>query len=141
MSEISSTKRCSMCGKEKPAEAFYATKQGRLSGRCRPCNSEYSKKWRKKNPKRTSEIAAKYLGTAKGKKNNRRGNKVFKERHPGKRKAHNAVAAAVRSGKLKQKPCEKPGCGHPDTEAHHPDYSKPLDVVWLCRAHHEEVHR
>ena len=26
-------------------------------------------------------------------------------------------------------------------EAHHPDYSKPLEVVWLCRIHHVEAHR
>jgi hypothetical protein len=25
-------------------------------------------------------------------------------------------------------------------EAHHPDYSAPLDVVWLCSAHHKQAH-
>lgn len=26
-------------------------------------------------------------------------------------------------------------------EAHHPDHSKPLEVIWLCRFHHNEVTR
>lgn len=25
-------------------------------------------------------------------------------------------------------------------ERHHPDYSKPFDIIWLCRKHHEYVH-
>lgn len=39
-------------------------------------------------------------------------------------------------GKIKRQPCEV--CGAMPTEAHHPDYSKPLDVEWLCPTHHRE---
>jgi hypothetical protein len=31
-------------------------------------------------------------------------------------------------------------CGNAATHAHHDDYSKPLEVRWLCRAHHSEHH-
>jgi len=31
-------------------------------------------------------------------------------------------------------PCEI--CGCEKSEAHHDDYSRPLDVRWLCRVHH-----
>jgi hypothetical protein len=31
-------------------------------------------------------------------------------------------------------------CGNPKTDGHHEDYSKVLDVVWLCRKHHMERH-
>ncbi len=49
------------------------------------------------------------------------------------------VALARQRGTLVQQPCEI--CGKPETVAHHDDYSKPLDVRWLCRAHHQEWHR
>jgi len=40
-------------------------------------------------------------------------------------------------GKLVPKPCEK--CGSTSRiEKHHDDYQKPLEVRWLCRAHHAE---
>lgn len=42
-------------------------------------------------------------------------------------------------GALVPQPCEV--CGTKDVEKHHPDYSKPLEVKWLCRDHHLELHR
>jgi hypothetical protein len=32
-------------------------------------------------------------------------------------------------------------CGEAATAAHHDDYSKPLDVRYLCAAHHTDWHR
>jgi len=31
-------------------------------------------------------------------------------------------------------------CGKEGTEPHHPDYNKPLEVVWLCRSCHKYLH-
>lgn len=31
-------------------------------------------------------------------------------------------------------------CGKLKTDAHHSDYTKPLDVVWICRKYHEKLH-
>lgn len=45
---------------------------------------------------------------------------------------------AINSGKLQRLPCEV--CGEKKVDAHHDDYSKPLDVRWLCRKHHAEHH-
>lgn len=57
---------------------------------------------------------------------------------PLKTKARKMVALALKEGKLKRKPCEV--CGFEKSEAHHPDYKKPLKVIWLCRAHHVQTH-
>lgn len=54
--------------------------------------------------------------------------------HPDRYRARGAVAYALKTGKLIRKPCEV--CGDPKSQAHHHDYSKPLDVKWLCQTHH-----
>lgn len=45
----------------------------------------------------------------------------------------------VKRGLVKKGPCEV--CGDPKVEGHHADYSKPLEVRWLCAVHHGETHR
>jgi len=44
----------------------------------------------------------------------------------------------LRRGKLVRKDCAS--CGSGETQMHHPDYSRPLHVVWLCRPCHLELH-
>ena len=54
--------------------------------------------------------------------------------------ARQLTSRAVKQGRLIRKPCEV--CQTDiDVHAHHDDYSKPLDVRWLCRHHHQEHHR
>jgi hypothetical protein len=60
------------------------------------------------------------------------------ERNPEKRKAMDAVSNAIRTGRLARQGCEV--CGD-RAHAHHDDYSKPLDVRWLCSQHHTDHHR
>lgn len=59
---------------------------------------------------------------------------LWKKKYPEKRLAHSKVFIATRNGTLKKLPCKF--CGEIKSEAHHENYSKPLDVVWLCRKHH-----
>jgi hypothetical protein len=56
-----------------------------------------------------------------------------------KKRAETAVARAIRQGRLVRLPCER--CSSPRSQGHHEDYSKPLDVMWLCAKHHGERHR
>jgi hypothetical protein len=48
------------------------------------------------------------------------------------------VSNAIRTGRLARQGCEV--CGD-RAHAHHDDYSKPLDVRWLCSQHHTDHHR
>ena len=61
----------------------------------------------------------------------------YKASLPNRIKANAAVNNAVRDGRLKRQPCWV--CGE-NAVAHHPDYSAPLDVVWLCQAHYMQAH-
>jgi hypothetical protein len=64
------------------------------------------------------------------------------KKNPEKRKAQIMVGNAIRGGKLVRGLCEvnDQSCGG-RVEAHHDDYSKPLEVRWLCRKHHAKHHR
>jgi hypothetical protein len=44
----------------------------------------------------------------------------------------------VKRGVLSREPCS---CGNPVAQAHHPDYSNPRLVEWLCLACHRALHR
>ena len=56
-------------------------------------------------------------------------------------KARSAVMVAKRSGELLPtvtcEHCGKPGKLH----GHHPDYEKPLAVIWLCPKCHAQEHK
>lgn len=54
-------------------------------------------------------------------------------------RARSAIGHYLRDKKIPRPPCEI--CGDPKSEAHHDDYSKPLDVKWLCVKHHNLYHK
>src|SRR4051812_44251590 len=63
-------------------------------------------------------------------------------RDPQTKRAHKAVAAAIRAGDLEPAPCEE--CGSDLAIAHHAWGYHPVDwlnVRWLCDSHHKDAHR
>ena len=56
-----------------------------------------------------------------------------------KNRARAQVKMQVRRGTMTRGVCRDRGAQK--TEGHHEDYSKPLEVVWLCLKCHREVHR
>ena len=83
-------------------------------------------------------VLQRYARSEKGRVTARRSAKAARQRSPEKAKARDAVKHEIRMGRMKRQPCEV--CGNPKTDAHHDDYSKPLEVRWLCHKHHREVH-
>lgn len=124
---MSLEKTCRGCSETKPVTDFYRHPQmgdGRLNF-CMDCVRKRVTAHREKNGER---IRAYDRG---------RGFRVYDRQ---KVVARNLVKLAISRGDLKVKPCERCGFGL-GVHAHHEDYSKPLDVVWLCRTHHAERHR
>jgi hypothetical protein len=147
-------KTCKTCSKEKPLSSFYVHKKmsdGHLNI-CKDCtktrvskhralNIEYVKEYERKRatlPKRV-EARSNYAKTEAGKKAKAKALKKYREKHTDRYFAHRALANAMKDGKVTKLPCFI--CGDKNVEGHHPDYSRPLDVVWLCNKHHRECHK
>ncbi len=65
----------------------------------------------------------------------------WKEQNPEKVKVHHQVENAIWRGRLDRKRiCER--CSKEcRLHAHHEDYSKPFDVIWLCPHCHKQIHK
>jgi hypothetical protein len=69
----------------------------------------------------------------------------WRKSHPltaSQRKRDNArsfVSTYLKRGKIKKLACEVCGCS--ESQAHHEDYNKPLEVIWLCKACHKAIHK
>lgn len=139
---------CNKCRTDKPKDAFYASN----GTTCKECVKDSVKKnrlekidyYRSFDNARASmphRVAARkdYQATTAFAESHQAAAKRWASKYPDRRKASHIVSNAVRDGKLTKTPCHI--CGVEKVEGHHPDYSKPLNVVWLCTEHHKEVHR
>ncbi len=63
---------------------------------------------------------------------------MWRAANPEKAKAYIAVQTAIINGSLIRRPCKE--CGSKRVHAHHEDYSKPTEVLWLCHKHHMLIH-
>lgn len=147
-------KVCFKCGIEKSISEFYCHGQmgDGFLGKCKECTCadvrenrrkriSYYRSYDRARAMREDRVRSRqlYAQTEAGKL----GHKLTLERqrslHPDKYAARTAVGNAIRDGRLLRCPCEV--CGAVKAEAHHDDYSKPLDVRWLCVKHHRARHR
>lgn len=128
-------KTCTVCGLTPPVDPYKSIPQ-----RCRSCHLSEVSKDRRANPeKHSAREKARYVG--------KRREKILADASARalvggpKRKAHIAVGNAVRDGRM-----DKPDCcsvcarSGVRIEGHHNDYTKPLDVVWMCARCHRRFH-
>lgn len=136
-------KTCFKCGLSKPLFDFYKHKamaDGHLN-KCKTCTKDDAHKHRH-GAGRERVLA---YETARSKTPERRANAsktiaAWKAQNPIRRDAQVKLGNAVRNGTVMRWPvCALPECNK-KPEAHHPDYSRPLDVVWLCSSHHKQAH-
>lgn len=141
-------KACSRCGVEKADDEFCIAR-GQRTNRCKACHAEVtrawrakdpakaavsSKAWQKANPERVKATKRQYEMDHPDKKAQWR--QKFDAENPEKRAAHRAVSREIRAGRMvRPEHCSE--CGQAGRiEAHHEDYSKHLEVVWLCKPCH-----
>ena len=150
-------KTCSACGAAKLLDEFGKHLKGKYErrARCKDCQSAYARQKAATEKEQVLEKACTRCGVVKPVAEYHRSAgardglasrcrpcvSASRSRQPAKqRKAHYLVNRAIVSGELSPQPCEV--CGTEERiEAHHPDYDRPLDVMWLCARHHGEWHR
>lgn len=131
-------KFCKWCNTSRPLKDFYRhpmMADGHLN-KCKFCQRENIKM----NYRRHLE-ARKDYERERGQTPHRKERVLIYQRrrrrkYPEKNKARRMVAYYVRVGKLVKSVCSV--CGDKKVEAHHPDYSKPLEIEWLCHFHHRQ---
>jgi hypothetical protein len=76
---------------------------------CNACKAAYMRNWRKNHP--------------------------LNDEQRFKANARSYANAYQRRGLVKKEPCML--CGSENSQKHHPDYSKPLFIIWLCKECHQ----
>jgi len=143
-------KHCLSCQELKSVEMFHvdrSAEDGR-SKRCKDCVNKAAREkrayenrnrpadWKKKTQDKAAYMkawSAARPGYATAKK------AAWYAKNKDRLRVREKVKYALKAGKLVKTPCQV--CGGLDVEGHHPDYSAPLSIVWLCKSHHRQLHR
>jgi Kayvirus endonuclease len=136
--------KCCRCKSELSKECFYKnnTKARGINSFCKDCERKHNQEKRIKYNDSYKEKDKRYY--KKNKDNIKEKRALYYEKNRVKTLAHQAVRKALVNGDLVKPPfCEN----YPFSDvcndglvAHHEDYSKPLEVKWLCPTCHMRLH-
>ena len=134
------TKACFKCGKVKPLDDFYRhprMSDGHLN-KCKECTKKDVRAHRRANDSvREYDRARAKLPHRRA--NSRRMANRWRLENPLGHKAQTTLRKAVKSGEITKEPCFF--CETTENvHARHHDYSKPLEVTWLCAKCHHRFH-
>ena len=149
-------KTCKECNTEKELSDFYNHPRmldGHLN-KCKECvkarvhkhrdaNIDRFREYDKKRSMNSNRVKARqeYVKTEAGKKARQRAGENYRLRYPMKYAAHVLFRNAVRDGKIvRENVCSVCKSTY-KVEGHHDDYTKPLEVRWLCEKCHKQWHR
>lgn len=153
---IDGTLRCCRCKSVKPI-ADFATVRKRAITKCRRCDAERVRKARTANVERARALARrKYWAdvdrsrrearerakTERSRKINCAAVRRYRKKHPARVRAQQLLRLAIKRGDIvRPSACQIAGCNRSDRlHAHHADYDRPLQVIFVCAEHHEHIH-
>jgi hypothetical protein len=134
-------KTCICCDLQKDPTDFYIHPEmadGRLN-KCKVCCKNQSASRRSSKLETIREYDRDRAKSPKRMKHNSDNTSRWRKENPEKWAAQILVNNYLRDGKLIKKSCEV--CGSEKVHGHHDDYSKPLEVIWLCAEHHKQRHK
>ena len=125
-------KNCRICGTEyEPWPAQFK----KYDYQCRDCWNQWQREYATKRVNEGRSIPRKnYPKSAKRKA----WQKAYRERTKDRAACYATTKKAIKSGTLVRQPCES--CGEKSVMAHHDDYTKPLEIRWLCYKCHPRFH-
>jgi hypothetical protein len=149
---------CKKCGKEftirisckvYPGSGNYCSKKCQIDsyrtgryykGKLCKDGKEYNKLYAKDHKKELLEYQKNYrkINKEKNREINRERQRLERLNNPEKARARDAAYREKAKGNIKKEKCKI--CGSNKSEMHHPNYSSPLRVVWLCDQCHRDVH-
>lgn len=157
-------KRCYLCQLEKDLSLFSnnCSKKDGKSSSCKSCDLERKRGKKRKRPtteqnrrhKQTPGAiryrqSEKYKESVRARRRRKYRNdpeyrakileKLRRYKTPEKNRAHKKVGKALKKGKLIKLPCTVCGSSS-NVHAHHEDYTRKLDVTWLCASCHSKRH-
>ena len=135
------SKECFKCKAVRPLEEFYKHPKmpdGHVN-KCKQCNKNDVTTNRNKNIEKYREYDRERGKIPERIKARTEITRLWRADDKRRFAAHNAVARAIKKGDLVRSPCVR--CGEEKSLAHHEDYDKPLEVMWLCQPCHKQRHK